>query len=260
MKRKFMLTLLAFVAVVATTNPSFGDVIIYDSFRYADGSDVTRTISSSQPRNLVGDTLNTLATPNPNQVWQVNSASFRIWLTGSGEAGVNRTYEDVTMRVRFYESFDADAPIGTSVFSDLVSDFTFSLGTLINTSESGGNQSTVRTLDYLQENAQFLFQTGQNIGFSVDIRSAGEIENGLGLMLMRDNDGEDNPRGHFAGSSPRGWYRDGRGNGILESDELRQLSNYATIKMTISATAIPEPGAGALLLGLCCVPFIKRRR
>ncbi|MBL8856196.1 MAG: PEP-CTERM sorting domain-containing protein [Planctomycetaceae bacterium] len=239
------------------TPAAFADVI-YNSFRTADDAAAGNTTTGSTPRYLMGDDISTIATPDPNKVWLVDSMSLKVFVFGSGVAGQNQVYDAVTMRVRVFETFDASAAAGTSVFSNQVSDVTWNLGTITNNSATGGNQVFLYSnLPYLASNAQFELQTGQNIGVTVEFLSNGVINNGLATVLMT---GAGNAGVPLIGTSTNGWYRDANSNGFLEASDRRTLTNPSNMQLIINATAVPEPTTVGLLLVGSIGIFVRRRR
>lgn len=232
--------------------------VIYNSFRTLDDVAAPNTTTGSTPRYMMGDDLSTIATPSSNLNWLVDSMSIKIFVLGSGLAGENRIYSGVTMRVRVFETFTPTAAAGTSVFSDQVSDVTWNLGTVTNTSATGGAQVfAYNNLPYLANNFQFTLQTGQNIGVTVELRANGNIDDGLATVLMT---GAGNAGAPLIGTSTNGWYRDANTNGIIEATDRRTLTNPSNMQLIINATAVPEPSAVGLLLVGAVGMIVRRRR
>ena len=154
--------------------------LIFDSFNGLNQTANSFTTTGSFPRNLMGDDLSTIATPIPGYRWRVDSLSLRVFAAGSGVAGQNVVYDAVTMRVRVYETFTAGITgTPTPVFSNLVSEVNWNLGTVTNASATGGAVVFTYNLPYDVDTRVFELATGQNIGVTVSLLSNNAIVDGL---------------------------------------------------------------------------------
>jgi hypothetical protein len=252
-KRCFALVLTLGVLFQAQAN---GDVI-YNSFDGLNQVTNSFTTTGSTPRNFMGDEMSTIALANPaTQDWLVNTLGVRIFVNGSGVAGQNLTYNNVTMRVRVYNDWN-NGNAG-SVFTNLASDVTWGLGNVTNTSATGGALVFTYNLPYLTSNLQFLLDDGQDMGITVELLENGVANQGLALAL-RSLAGD--PGLPSIGTSPNGWYRDANSSGILESSDRRALNGTnSNAHFRIEATAVPEPGSFGLLMVAVTGLAASRRR
>ncbi len=234
--------------------------LIYNSFEGLNQTTNSFTTTGSTPRNYMADEMSTLALADPaNLDWLVDNLGIRLFVSGSGVAGQNVVYNDVTMRVRVYNDWDGSAlPAGTSVFSDQVSDVIWNLGTVTNNSATGGAQAFTFSLDYLSNGLQFRLDDGQNMGIAVELLVGGVADQRLALLL-RNLVGD--PGFPAIGTSPNGWYRDSDADGIIETSDRRIFAGTnSNAHFQINATAVPEPGMTVLALAMAAGMLIRRHR
>lgn len=261
-KRLLKPAMIACASLFCMGAPSANADIIFNSLDGLNQTANSFTTTGSNPRNYMADDLSTIALANSANDWLVDSLSVRVFVAGSGTAGVNLDYTGVTMRIRVYNDVDLAAAAGTSIFSNIASDVIWNLGTVTNSSTTGGAQVFTYNLDYLAQDLDFLLDDGQNMGVAVELLSNGLVNNGLATAL-RNVVGD--PGLPSVGTSTNGWYRDVNGNGIIEANERRTLTGTnSNIHLLINATefsAIPEPsGLGIFALGSVLVAGVAARR
>jgi PEP-CTERM motif len=203
------------------------------------------SFTGSLNRSRVADAQNNIAA-TPNFDWLVDQIDMNFVVAAAG------TYADVTARIRIWDTWTPTAPVGTSVFSGLLSDVTWGFGTLT----VGGATGFGAILDYsafgfLLDDTQF--------GFDVEFRVAGVLNNAITMGISNTA----TPTPPVVGSTAfEGFYRDVTSNGLIDSTDARDFTNLHTnVMIRVHANQIPEPST-MMLLGVVGVVAcgLRRRR
>lgn len=214
--------------------------IIYDAI-----TGQTFSFTGSLDRSRMADAQNNIAA-TPNFDWLVDQIDMNFVVAAAG------TYTDVTARIRIWDTWTPGAPVGTSVFSGLLSDVTWSFGNITVAGVSGfGVALDYSAFGFLLSDTQF--------GFDVEWRVGGLLNNSLTTGVSNTV----TPTPPVVGSTAfEGYYRDVTSNGLIDSTDARDFTNLHTnLMIRVHAQQVPEPSS-MMLLGVVGVAAcgLRRRR
>ncbi len=232
---------LILVALMGVGYASAAPIVIYDTMTGSGGW----TSTGSTPRYLMGDGFNAIAKTN-DITWKVTKVEFIMYVAAA------MTISKPTVTLDLYNSWvpAGVSGSGSTVFTDLAGERTFTWGTITTTGVAAYVMSMTLTTPIMLKNSN-------NIGITFKITDDGTINTNLasGLRDLAPAVSGGNPASNV-------FYRDANNNGIIDTGDARTLSGWTNnnLGVRITAEAVPEPATmGALAVGLSAL-FLRRRR